>query len=440
MIRISDLNKHEGKTVSINGWLYGRTDKGKLQFLLIRDGTGTVQCVIFEDDVSGEVYQKSIELTQESSLIVTGKVKEDKRAPGGYELSVSDLSVIQKAKDDYPIQLKEHGVEHLMKHRHLWLRSSQQQSILRIRAEIIRSSREWLDTHGFINLDTPIITPLSVEGTTTLFPVDYFGEEVYLTQSGQLYNEALAMAFGRVYSCGPVFRAERSKTRRHLTEFWMIEPEIAFCDLAELMEIEEQFIAYIVANVIKNRREDLINLEQDISMLEKVVPPFPKITYDDALDLLQSIRDQLENPNERDELSIEWGSDFGAPHDAAISGRYDKPVFITHYPTEAKAFYMQPKDGRPDVSLSADLLAPDGYGEIIGGGQRIANPEVLLDRLSQHNLNQEIYEWYTDLRRFGSVNHSGFGMGVERLTTWICGRRHIRETIAFPRLYKYINM
>lgn len=439
MFRIKDIAAHEGKTVTVRGWLYSHTGKGKLRFLKVRDGTGIVQCVVFRKDVTPDVFQAVGRLTQESSLVVVGEVRADDRSPGGYEIAVSDLKVIQIA-EEYPIQPKNHGVHFLASHRHLWVRSAQQQSILRVRAEVIRAAREWLDTNGFLNLDVPIITPLSVEGTTTLFEIDYFGDRAYLSQSGQLYNEALAMAFGRVYSCGPVFRAEGSKTRRHLTEFWMIEPEIAFCELDELIEIEEQLISHVVGEVLTKRLDDLSTLGHDFSHLEQVAPPFPRITYDEALGMLHKIRDSTTDPQHRQLLSIEWGADFGAPHDAAISSQFEKPVFVSHFPIAAKAFYMKPVSSRAQVSLSVDLLAPDGYGEITGGGQRIADPELLEMHLRFSGLDPTQYAWYVDLRRYGTVMHCGFGLGVERMVAWICGRSHVREAIPFPRLYKSIPM
>ena len=436
VIRIEDIAAHTGETVAIQGWLYNKTDKGRLQFLLVRDGTGIAQAVVFQKEVPEAVFEAARTLSQESSLIVTGTVRADPRAPGvpgGYEIGVSDLHIVQRA-EDYPIAPKEHGVEFLMDHRHLWIRSSRQWAILRVRATVIRAIRDWLDSHGFINLDTPILTPAAAEGTTTLFEVNYFDDKAYLAQTGQLYNEANIMAFGKVYCFGPTFRAERSKTRRHLTEFWMVEPEIAFCDLDQLMEIEEQFVSYIVQTCLRERKRELKLLERDTTALERVTPPFPRISYDDAMALLKRLRDEATDPEQKALLAFEWGNDFGSPHETAISEQFDKPVFVYGYPTAVKAFYMEPWPGRPEVCKSVDLLAPEGYGEIIGGSERIADPDLLIQRLKEHNLPLEPYQWYIDLRRYGSVPHSGFGLGVERTVAWICGVEHIRETIPFPRM------
>ncbi len=439
-IRIENVAQHVGEEVRIQGWLYNRTDKGKLQFLQVRDGSGFVQCVVFKKEVPEEVFETARRLTQESSLIVTGVVRQDDRAPGvpgGYEIGVTGLEVIQLAQD-YPIQPKEHGVDFLMDHRHLWIRSRRQWAVLRVRATVIRAIRDWLDDHGFINMDTPILTPAACEGTTTLFETDYFGEPAYLTQSGQLYNEANIYAFGRVYCFGPTFRAEKSKTRRHLTEFWMVEPEIAFCDLDQLMEIEEQFVSYIVQRCLKERSAELALLGRDTSLLEKVEPPFPRISYDEALEILAEVREQTEDPQLKELLKIEWGEDFGSPHETELTKRFDKPVFVYGYPTIAKAFYMEPWPGRPEITKSVDLLAPEGYGEITGGSERISDPDLLLKRLEEWNLPREAFEWYIDLRKYGSVPHSGFGLGVERTVTWICGLNHLRETIPFPRMLKRV--
>ncbi|MBC7231722.1 MAG: asparagine--tRNA ligase [Chloroflexi bacterium] len=425
-VYIENIAAFEGQEVTIKGWLYNRTDKGKLQFLLVRDGTGIIQCVASQKDLPPDVFAAAQSVTQESSLIVTGQVRADKRAPGGYELLLTGLQIVQLTQD-YPITPKEHGIEFLMKHRHLWIRSARQHAILRIRAEVVKAIRDWLNSHGFVNVDTPILTPSSCEDTTTLFETDYFGEPAYLTQSGQLYNEATIGAFGRVYCFGPTFRAEKSKTRRHLTEFWMVEPEMAYVDLEGCMEIEEQFVSYIVQTVLANRAKELQTLERDTSKLEKVVPPFPRITYDEAVKLLQEKG-----------FDFKWGDDFGAPHETAIGEHFDRPVFVHHYPTAIKAFYMEEDPTRPEVCLSVDLLASEGYGEIIGGGQRTASYELLERRIKEHNLPRQAYEWYLDLRRYGSVPHSGFGLGVERTVAWICGISHIRETIAFPRMLERI--
>ncbi len=425
-VYIKDIAAHEGKEITVKGWLYNRTDKGKLQFLLLRDGTGTMQGVVFQEDVGSQVFDDALRLTQESSLMVTGKVRADKRAPGGYELLVNEIEIVQLT-EGYPITPKEHGVAFLMEHRHLWLRSSLQYAVLRVRAEVIKAIRDWLDGNGFVNVDTPILTPSSCEDTTTLFETDYFGTKAYLTQSGQLYNEATIGAFGRVYCFGPTFRAEKSKTRRHLTEFWMVEPEMAYVDLDGCMEVEEQFVSYIVQTVLKNRAAELEALGRDTSRLEKVVPPFPRIHYDEAVELLN-----------RGGLEFEWGGDFGAPHETLIGESFERPVFVHHYPTAVKAFYMEEDPQRPKVCLSVDLLAAEGYGEIIGGGQRTSSYELLERRIKLHNLPREDYEWYLDLRRYGTVPHSGFGLGVERTITWLCGVHHIRETIAFPRMLERI--
>lgn len=440
IVRIQDIDRYVGQEVTLQGWLYNRTDKGKLQFLQVRDGTGFIQCVVFQKEVPEEVFAAAARLTQESSLIVTGIVRQDPRAPGvpgGYELGVTDLKVIQIA-DEYPIQPKEHGVDFLLDHRHLWIRSRRQWAILRVRATVIRAIRDWLDSHGFINMDTPILTPAACEGTTTLFQTDYFGEPAYLSQSGQLYNEANIYAFGRVYCFGPTFRAEKSKTRRHLTEFWMVEPEIAFCDLDQLMEIEEQLVTYVVQTCLRERSRELALLERDTRPLEKVEPPFPRISYDEALEILAQIREETEDENLRELLKIEWGNDFGSPHETELTKRFEKPVFVYGYPTKAKAFYMEPWPGRPEVCKSVDLLAPEGYGEITGGSERISDPDLLIQRLKEWNLPREAFEWYIDLRRYGSVPHSGFGLGIERTVAWICGIDHLREAIPFPRTLKRV--
>jgi len=423
--RIENIAAHEGETVTVKGWLYARTDKGRLQFLQVRDGSGIVQCVVFKKDVSPQVFEAATLLTQESSLIVSGVVRADPRAPGtpgGYEIGVTDLQVVQLAAE-YPIQPKEHGVEFLMEHRHLWLRSMSQWAVLRVRATVIKAIRDWLDDNGFILMDTPILTPSVAEESTTLFETDYFGAPAYLSQSGQLYNEATIGAFGKVYCFGPTFRAEKSKTRRHIMEFWMVEPEMAFVDLKGCMEVEEQFVGYIVQQVLQARRAELGLLERDVSRLEKVAPPFPRIHYDEAVERIRAAG-----------LEFEWGDDFGAPHETALAEQFDKPVFVHHYPTAVKAFYMAQEPDRPETCRSVDLLAPEGYGEIIGGGERSPDIAFLEAQIARHNLPRQAYEWYLDLRRYGSVPHSGFGLGVERTLTWLCGLHHIRETIPFPRL------
>jgi len=425
-VYVKEIATAVGQQVTIKGWLYDHTDKGKLQFLLVRDGTGVIQCVASQKDLPAEAFAAAQAVTQESSLIVTGSVREDKRAPGGYELSLTNVEIVQLAKD-YPITPKDHGIEFLMQHRHLWIRSARQNAILRIRAEITKAVRDWLNDNGFVNVDTPILTPSSCEDSTTLFETTYFDDKAYLAQSGQLYNEATIGSFGKVYCFGPTFRAEKSKTRRHLTEFWMVEPEMAYVDLDGCMEVEEQFVSYIVQTVLKNRTAELRTLERDVSRLEKVVAPFPRVTYDEAVDIL----------NQKG-LPFQWGDDFGAPHETVIGESFDRPVFVHHYPTAFKAFYMEETPGRPETCLSVDLLASEGYGEIIGGGQRTASLELLEKRIKQHKLPRSAYEWYLDLRRYGSVPHSGFGLGIERTVAWICGISHIRETIAFPRMLEKI--
>ncbi len=442
IVRIEDIAQHVGEEVVIRGWLYHKTDKGRLQFLQVRDGTGILQAVVFQKNVSLQAFESARRLTQESSLIVSGTVRQDQRAPGipgGYELDVQDLTVIQLAQD-YPITPKEHGVEFLLDRRHLWIRSSRQWAILRIRAEIIRAVRNWLDGHGFLLVDTPILTPSAAEGTSTLFPTDYHGIPAYLTQSGQLYNEANIFAFGKVYCFGPTFRAEKSKTRRHLQEFWMVEPEIAFCQLDELMEIEEQLVSYVVQTVLRNRRNELKVLERDLSRLEKVVPPFPRISYDEAVEMINKAAAEgcVVPPNNEPLPPMPWGDDFGAPHETFLAAQFDKPVFVHHYPTAAKAFYMEPESDRPEVCRSVDLLAPEGYGEITGGSERMSDPDLLVKAIEKHNLPREAYDWYIDLRKYGSVPHSGFGLGIERVVAWICGIDHVRETIAYPRMLNRI--
>jgi len=435
-IRIQDIAAHAGEEVTIQGWLRDRTDKGRLQFLQVRDGTGIVQAVAFQKDLDAATFEAARKVTQESTLVLTGTVRADPRAPGvpgGYEVGVKTLEVRQLAQD-YPITPKEHGIEFLMDNRHLWIRSNRQWATLRVRATAMRAIREWLDTHGFVEMSTPIITPAAVEGTTTLFETDYFGEPAYLAQSGQLYNEADIGAFGRVYCFGPTFRAEKSKTRRHLTEFWMVEPEIAFCDLDELLEIEEQFVSHIVQTCLRENRNELLLLGRDLATLERITPPFYRISYDDAVKLLKQLQAEAVDEEQKALLAIEWGSDFGAPHETAITKRYDKPLFVIGYPTAVKAFYMEPWPGRPEVCKSADLLAPEGYGEIIGGSERISDADALIRRLEAHGLPLEPYKWYIDLRRYGGVQHSGFGLGVERTVAWICGSEHLREAIAFPRM------
>lgn len=419
---IKDIGQHAGQEVELRGWLYNKRSSGKIQFLLVRDGTGIIQGVMLKNEVSPEVWEAAKGLTQESSIKVWGTVRADERAPGGYELTLTNLEVVQLA-DEYPITPKEHGVEFLMNHRHLWLRSQKQHAIMRIRHEVIRAARDFLDSRGFTQIDAPILISTAAEGTTTLFETDYFGEKAYLSQTGQLYMEAAAMAFGKVYCFGPTFRAEKSKTRRHLMEFWMIEPEMAYYTNADNMRLQEEFVSYIVQRVLETKKQELEILERDTSRLELVKPPFPRISYDEAVKLLQ------ESGSE-----IKWGDDFGAPDETIIAEKFDKPVFVYGYPAAIKAFYMQPDPDRPEVVLGSDLLAPEGYGEIIGGSERIHDYELLRQKLQEFNLPEKDYQWYLDLRRYGSVPHSGFGMGLERAVAWICGLHHLREAIPFARM------
>ena len=429
---VTTIAHHVGQRVTLAGWVYHKTEKGKLIFILLRDGSGIIQCVTFKKNVSEATFATAQALTQESSCRITGNVRADERAPGGYELDVEEIELIGPSHE-YPITPKEHGVEFLMAHRHLWVRSSKQHAILRIRAEVIAAAQEWLNAQGFVRFDTPILTATAAEGTTNLFATDYFDlGKAYLAQTGQLYVEAGMMAFGRVYCFGPTFRAEKSKTRRHLTEFWMIEPEVAFADHEDNMRLQEQFVSAIVARVLERRRDDLQTLERDTTLLERVTPPFPRITYDQAIELIAAHQGEVEGAD-----PLPWGEDFGAPHETLIASKFDRPVFVERFPSAVKAFYMQPDPNRPEVALCADLLAPEGYGEIIGGSQRIHDPVLLEQRIREHGLRVEDYEWYLDLRRYGTVPHSGFGMGIERVVAWITGTRHIRETIPFPRqLYR----
>ncbi|MBI5667564.1 MAG: asparagine--tRNA ligase [Chloroflexi bacterium] len=436
IINIRDIARYEGQEVTLRGWVYNRTDKGKLQFIQLRDGTGIAQCVAFRKEMAEAEFEIASKLTQESSIIVTGAVRKDDRAPGipgGYELGIKSLQLIQMA-DEYPITPKEHGVEFLMDNRHLWLRSSRQWAILRVRATIVREIRNWLDDHGYLLVDTPIITPAAGEDTTTLFSIDYFGEPAFLAQTGQLYNEANMAAFGKVYCFGPTFRAEKSKTRRHLMEFWMLEPEMAFFSLEDLMEMEEQFISHIVQTVLEKHQPELKILERDTSRLENVLPPFPRISYDEAVERLNKRAAEIKDPEYRAQVEIEWGTDFGSPHETELTQMFDKPVFVYNFPSVFKAFYMQPVEGRPEVCRSVDLLAPEGYGEITGGSERIWDQALLEKRVAQMGIGREAYAWYLDLRRFGSVPHAGFGLGLERTVAWICGLPHIRETIPYARM------
>jgi asparaginyl-tRNA synthetase len=428
---ISEIGKHDGESVTIRGWLYNLRESGKLLFPQFRDGSGIIQGVVPKNAVTPEVFDAIKTLTQESSVIVEGKVRADKRAHGGYELDVANVQVVQRVpeSDPYPITPKEHGTDFLMEHRHLWVRSQRQAAILRVRAEIIKAARDFFDDRGFTLTDPPIITPAACEGTSTLFPVDYFDEQAFLTQSGQLYVEATAMALGKVYSLGPTFRAEKSKTRRHLTEFWMVEPEVAYATLDDVMELAEGLISFLVKRCLERRKADLQTIGRDISKLEKIEPPFPRISYDDAVKNLQEghAKGALES-------NFEWGGDLGSPDETYLSAQFDKPVMVHRYPAKVKAFYMEPDPQRPDLALCVDVLAPEGYGEIIGGSQRMASYELLLQRIHEHGLPEEAFKWYLDLRKFGSVPHGGFGMGIERAVAWICGLEHVRETIPFPRM------
>jgi asparaginyl-tRNA synthetase len=428
---IAEVGKHDGQSVTIRGWLYNLRESGKLLFPQFRDGSGIIQGVVPKNAVTPEVFDAIKTLTQESSVIVEGKVRADKRAPGGYELDVANVQVLQRVPEatPYPITPKEHGTDFLMEHRHLWVRSQRQAAILRVRAEIIKAARDFFDERGFTLTDPPIITPAACEGTTTLFPVDYFDEQAFLTQSGQLYVEATAMALGKVYSFGPTFRAEKSKTRRHLTEFWMVEPEVAYAQLDDIMDLAEGLISSIVKRCLEHRRADLQTIGRDISKLEKIEPPFPRISYDDAVKNLQEgfAQGKLES-------KFEWGGDLGSPDETYLSAQFEKPVMVHRYPAKVKAFYMEPDPQRPELALCVDVLAPEGYGEIIGGSQRMASHELLLQRIHEHGLPEEAFKWYLDLRKFGSVPHGGFGMGIERAVAWICGLEHVRETIPFPRM------
>ncbi|AOY77252.1 asparagine--tRNA ligase [Clostridium formicaceticum] len=419
---IEEINKHEGQEVLIKGWLYNKRSSGKIHFLQIRDGSAFIQGVVVKNEVEEEVFKICKELTQESSIEVIGLVQKDDRAPAGYELLVKEVKPIHIALEGYPVSLKEHGTDFLMEHRHLWMRTPKQNAILRIRDEINLAIRTFFHERGFVLIEPPIITPSACEGTTELFEIDYFGENAYLSQTGQLYAEAAAMAFGKVYSFGPTFRAEKSKTRKHLNEFWMVEPEMAFVDFEGNLKIQEEMIEYIVQKVLQNKKYELKVLGRDTTSLENIKAPFPRITYTDAVEMLKKA-----------DFEFEWGDDFGAPHETYIAEQFDRPVFITHFPTKMKAFYMQPDADNPEVILGADLIAPEGYGEIIGGSQRIHDLDLILQKIKEENLPLEIYEWYLDLRRYGSVPHSGFGLGLERTVAWICGIDHIRQTIPFAR-------
>ncbi len=425
-ITIADAGRHAGETVEIAGWLYNLRKSGKIVFPILRDGTGLMQCVAVKSALPEQVFETVRNLTQESSIIVTGKIRAEQRAVGGYEMDVEGIEVVQRVpeSDPYPITPKEHGIEFLMDHRHLWLRSQRQLAIMRVRHEVVRAARDYFDSNGFVLVDTPILTPAACEGTTTLFEVDYFEDEkAYLAQTGQLYAEAAAMAFGKVYNFGPTFRAEKSKTRRHLTEFWMVEPEMAYADLEEVKRVAEALIVFIVGRVLENRRAELKTLERDVSRLEAVKAPFPRISYDEAVERLRTKGSE-----------IEWGADFGGADETLLGEDFTSPVMVDRYPSHIKAFYFQPDADRPEVCLGVDVIAPEGYGELVGGGQRIHDLDLLIRRITEHGLPRETFEWYLDLRKYGSVPHGGFGMGIERCVAWLCGIEHVRETIAFPRM------
>ena len=420
---IEDIARVDGQAVTLRGWLHNRRSSGKIHFLTLRDGTGFIQCVMSKQAAGEDAFARADHLSQESAIVVHGTVRKDTRAPGGYEIDVTGLDLVADSQN-YPITPKEHGVDYLMDRRHLWIRSARQQAILRVRHEVINAVRDFFNARGFILADTPIFTPAACEGTSTLFPVQYFEDETaYLTQSGQLYNEANAMALGRVYCFGPTFRAEKSKTRRHLTEFWMVEPEMAYATLDDVIDLAEALVVTVVQRVLERRRPELATLERDVTKLERVQSPFPRISYDDAVKLLKDKG-----------LPFEWGGDFGAPDETALSEQFERPICVHRYPSAVKAFYMKPDPQRSDVALCVDVLAPEGYGEIIGGGQRIDDYDLLLQRIKDHGLPQEAFEWYLDLRRFGSVPHGGFGMGIERVVAWICGIDHLREAIPYPRM------
>lgn len=422
---VEDIAIHVGQEVTIRGWVRHHRAKGKIQFLVVRDGTGDIQAVVSKAAVGDAQFERIGQVTQESSVIVTGTVRADQRAQGGLELDVKQMDIVQQA-DPFPIQPKEHGTGFLMEHRHLWLRSSRQHAILRIRHEVIRACRNFFDDRGFTLVDSPIFTPNACEGTTTLFETNYFDEKAYLTQSGQLYSEATAAAFGKVYCFGPTFRAEKSKTRRHLMEFWMVEPEVAFAELPDMMDLAEDFLCEIVAKVLERRRPELAVLERDVAKLERIKRPFPRLTYHEAVELLQ----KKGNP-------MQSGDDLGGDEETLLSSEFDRPVIVHRYPAAIKAFYMQPDPSNPALALCMDVLAPEGYGEIIGGGQRLHDYDHLMARIREHHLSEEAFRWYADLRRYGSAPHAGFGMGIERAVAWICGLEHVRETIPFPRmLYK----
>jgi len=435
-MNIGDIAQYDGQEVMVRGWVYNRTDKGKLQFILLRDGSGFAQCVAFKKEMDEAEFEIASKLSQESAVELTGSVRKDERAPGtpgGYEIGIKSLKLLQQS-DEFPITPKEHGPEFLMDNRHLWLRTPRQWAVLRIRATLVSAMRNWLDHHGYLLVDTPIITPAAGEDTTSLFEIDYFGEPAFLAQTGQLYSEANIAAFGKVYCFGPTFRAEKSKTRRHLMEFWMLEPEMAFFNLEDLMDMQQEFTSHLVQTVLEKHPHELKILERDTSKLESVLTPFPRISYDEAVERLNKLADQTDDPEQKKLLHIDWGTDFGSPHETAIADMFDKPVFVYHFPSVFKAFYMTPVAGRPEVCRSVDLLAPEGYGEITGGSERIHDPALIEERVSKIGIPRENYAWYLDLRKYGSVPHAGFGLGLERTVAWICGLPHIRETIPYARL------
>ncbi len=423
---VEQIGRHQNLPVTLRGWVHNKRSSGKIRFVILRDGTGIIQCVFLRNEVSEQAFELADSVTQESSVEITGTVREDKRAPGGYELTAADMKLIGLA-EPYPITPKEHGIDFLMKHRHLWLRSQRQFAILRIRSEIIKACRDYLDDNGFILGDTPILTPAACEGTTTLFSVDYYGEPVFLTQSGQLYNEPICAAVRKTYCFGPTFRAEKSKTRRHITEFWMLEPEVAFMDLDGDMDLAEELVVSVVQRVLEHRRPELEILERDVGKLEAIVKPFPRITYADAVELLR-----------KKGKTVEFGDDFGAEDETVIGESFDRPVLVHRYPAAIKAFYMKRDSSDPELALAVDMIAPEGYGEIAGGGQREDNLKELEKRIKEHNLPRQAFEWYLDVRRYGSFPHSGFGLGLERTVAWICGINHVREAIPFPRLLEKV--
>jgi len=425
-VYIEDISQYVGQEVTVKGWLYNKRSSGKIRFLLIRDGTGVIQGVLSKGDVPDEVFDLYDKLTQESSIIVKGLVRKEERSPGGYELSLREVEVVQIA-ENYPITPKPHGVTFLMDHRHLWFRSSRQHSILKVRSELIKACRNYFDERGYVLIDSPILTPAACEGTTTLFETDYFGEKVYLSQSGQLYLEPAAMALGKVYCFGPTFRAEKSKTRRHLLEFWMLEPEVAYAELDDIMELAEDLVCEVVHRVLEAKSKELKSLGRDLNTLERIKPPFPRISYDEGIEILK-----------KKGVDFKWGDDFGASEEDILSECFQLPVMIHRYPSQIKAFYMERDPQRPEVALCVDMIAPEGYGEIIGGGQRATSYDYLLKRIKEENLPVEAFQWYLDIRKYGSVPHSGFGMGIERVLAWICGLKHLREAIPYPRMLYWI--